>query len=1610
MALLAAPADGREHRLALVVAGSHGHTVEVAELAGLASNQMDSQGFFTLIQTPGKFRQALVTRLGHLKGLVAQALRVLGTSDHEDSLVQVRTWELLSRLSVLMPRVEEPDVSDWAHTRNSLVAVARGNDLAAAGRLLDRLEVLTAQYGPSAAVVDLTILRRDVDSLLEAGKWRHQQGWTAIGHLQEQAAAAVGDGIGAGGAGQALHLDRAGDGAAVVAAARSAAGTIVHGESGTGKSALVLEAVTGAAAADPCEMQAVFLNLRHLPEVSLDLVTALGCPLQALLGELSAPARLLVIDAADAALETRRATFAYLVSAARDSGVNVVAITAAEGWEVVRDLMAAQLGEEIADYRVSGLSNGQLEQITTQFPELGRLAANGRSRELLRRLVVVDLLVRSNMSALPLSDVDAMQQSWAGLVRRHEQRDHGLPDAREQVLLTLAARELSGGPAIELAGRLDAAAVGGLRQDGLLRAWAGNPWQVLPDFAHDEVRRYALARVLLANGDPAAALLAAGAPRWALPAGRLACQALLAQPDHPDNPLHGRLGRVQAAFDGLVAGGHGARWGDVAGEALLTLGDPGPLLTDAWAALRGQDAAGLGRLLRLVDQRHRRDAFIDPVVAEPVVALLLDEAAPWQAGKKIARLLREWLAALVAQDSPEGNLLRVRMRERLAAACAEGQQRLDQEQEAAAAARAARTPEEIEEDRQLEERHRDLLGPVIGRRRHARRHRPPLPCELTDDTILELLALLGPDLGEVGEELLRRVARDEPWQLAPAVEQPLTGRALVGYRRGLLADLTEAYYLDEEEDGSGFHEDGVRDHHWRGPITPLAAWYRGPFMPLFQNDLRGGVAVLNKILNHAALARARTLAGLGNPWAQVPADAAGRFKTELRISGASRIYAGDSHVWTWYRGTGVGPYPCMSALQALERFCDQLIAAGLPLDRIVALLLDGCENLAMAGLVVGLLVRHLDNAGTLLHPYLAEPAVWELEFARVVGESSPLAAGSDELAGPGRRKWTFLQVAAWLVVHADADRVGQLRSVGTQLIAAASQAEPDVGDPGDDDGEGGSRGVSSITLARRWAGALDRDQYHVSTENGSIYIQYAPPEDVQAALQPGNEDLERGREAMRLVWRYVLERRARPETAAPATPEALAADLKTARELLGDPSAASPVGLWDAPAAVAAAALEAHLLRGTSLPADLLEFAVETVLVIAEAVGQADQSGFEESYFEQGADRVAARALPLLLLPAAEALRDACGAEDGVSGKTRVTEAGTRLARASASEVRLYLARGLDPVWEAPCRPAPCHHEAAFGLAVESMRDCVLGGWDTAAQRRRILRVSDPVAGSLARVADDVVLIPRLDAAIRALGAAAARATCVQGQARELLMVLLGAQRRGLLASEHDLDDRGSHALVAARALLSLAAAGDEAPLREHIESYADNGTLLGSLLRALSAAAEETPSAAQTARQAWPGIITQVMGLITAGHHPFSDDYFGQVGLASVIPVAAYDWSFLYREIESAPIAWTDALAWRPAIEAWLEVAAGRAACVDSLIGLVRTLPAAGQAQTGLPWVTALVLADTGAIAGRSPLLSAWLIEIRSPADDAGMLDAWQELVDALVVAGDTRLAPYSE
>jgi hypothetical protein len=82
----------------------------------------------------------------------------------------------------------------------------------------------------------------------------------------------------------------------------------------------------------------------------------------------------------------------------------------------------------------------------------------------------------------------------------------------------------------------------------------------------------------------------------------------------------------------------------------------------------------------------------------------------------------------------------------------------------------------------------------------------------------------------------------------------------------------------------------------------------------------------------------------------------------------------------------------------------------------------------------------------------------------------------------------------------------------------------------------------------------------------------------------------------------------------------------------------------------------------------------------------------------------------------------------------------------------------------------------------------------------------------------------------------------------------------------------------------------------------------------------------------------------------------------------------------------------------------------VDHLIGFLRALGIEDQVRVGLPWVASLVLPDPGRVANHTFLLSSWLIEARQASCDLDLLSVWQRVVDGLVVAGASRLAPYSE
>ena len=732
----------------------------------------------------------------------------------------------------------------------------------------------------------------------------------------------------------------------------------------------------------------------------------------------------------------------------------------------------------------------------------------------------------------------------------------------------------------------------------------------------------------------------------------------------------------------------------------------------------------------------------------------------------------------------------------------------------------------------------------------------------------------------------------------------------------------------------------------------------------------------------------------------------------LEVTGTRGTYVGDDQVWYWYRGTGVGPRPCISALQALERACDRHIKQDIPIADLVAALLEGCENLAMVGLAVGILVRHLEVVDSLLDPYLADPLIWHLEFRRVVRESSMLAASSEGIESPERRRWSLREAAMTLGLDANDERAEELRRIGETLVENARIiiGQEHAADASTGQDEGGDDIDPELAKFIVWASCLDRDKFQVQETPDGLYVQPTPPAEAVKKLQDGNRDFERTSEELRLTARYLYKiKEAHTDSVGP---DELAADIKSARQLLEDPALLGVHHPWDVPVAVAA--LEAHLLRGVDLPDDLLAFAVETILEVSEGAASPQLYDFEESYFEQGADRSAARALPLLLMPVAAHLNAIIDGASGSATFERASVAGLNLAGAIVNEVRLHLARGLDHLWATPCiQEGSCHHEVGWQLATATMRGCALGGWDRNMGMPSVILLNEPFTRSLADIPDDSIQPFRLDAAIRALAPAVTANICVSAAARDLLTHLLHAQRRSLLYHEqndNDMDDRGTHALVTARALLTLAQHGDDAAVYEQIDGYADKSTPLGNLLRALSAAAEETPDRAAAARRIWPSVVRRVLDLNWEGHTPFEGQFYGDMALAALIPNAASEVGYLYRELREQPNVWWDPFALQSEVEEWLGPAIGKATCVDQLVSFLRVLTPEDQACLGIPWAATLVLTNPGNIANRSYLLANWLIETRSAADAVGLAAKWQEIVDALVVEGDTRLAPYSE
>lgn len=649
--------DTESLQVAVATAGWSTQWEQLARVCDIARAHADPGSFQAAMDVDGRWSKPVRKRFSQFLTMVEQAVED-GTSPEE---VLRLAWRLLGRLHVLGFAVQSPDVSDRTAVATSLDGVASAQ--ADGAKIRDRLEVEATRYDPTGAVVDLNLLRRDLHVLLDSAATRSRHAWTVVAEHRKLAVASVRTAIGdesSGGPVEIAFADRREElRGALREAGTPGSALLVSGESGTGKSALTLLTIAELEAADPAGFEAV-VNFRGLPQSSLELRAAFGMSVEDVLAELSAPSRVLVVDAADAALERSSALLSDLVLAAAAAGVGVVAIASDVASGFVREQLERGFGKSISSFTMTPLGDEDISVVSDRIPLLRAVLRDLPANSLLRRPVVLDLLARTGLEPdSSLGEWECLLLVWSKVVRGDGRPGAGSAEAREQTLLAVAASTMQLPEDRRPRAGVDAAAVDALRRDHLLAP--ASPYQDRPEFAHDEVRRYATAILLVRGQIPTEVLGAAGVPRWALSAATLACKGLLKDPGARPARVFVRLLSQFTSF----AATHGSRWADVPVEAVLET----PYAYECLEAAFRDQSVGLvlGDVVRVVRQRHKINALVDPVVSTPLVRILLDQEKPWDVSEESFELLAEWLQALSLADVPAGNELRIRLRSRLLA-------------------------------------------------------------------------------------------------------------------------------------------------------------------------------------------------------------------------------------------------------------------------------------------------------------------------------------------------------------------------------------------------------------------------------------------------------------------------------------------------------------------------------------------------------------------------------------------------------------------------------------------------------------------------------------------------------------------------------------------------------------------------------------------------------------------------------------------------------------------------------------------------------------------------------------------------------------------------------
>ncbi|MBU2073670.1 MAG: hypothetical protein KJ938_04480 [Actinobacteria bacterium] len=1553
--------------LVLAVAGSRQAFGQVATLSVIARSVSNAAAFDAAVNRPGATNSPTRRRLAHLMDLVVAA--AAEDTDLAGFDVDELVWRLLSSLSVRTLRLEGTDTSD----RSSAVAVLQGavvdGTSATAETVLHSLAELVDEYAPSGAQVTGAMLRRRLATYPLKRFRPHERAWAIFERLDDllhqQAQATISAGK------HSVHIQRD---EAVEALRRSMAvcadsggPLVVTGEPDVGKSALSV-AVGDLLRADGSFVAC--MSLRDVRGSVLEFEGQLGgvTLTDLFAGAPTATVRLLVVDGCEAVLEGQESLFTELAASAMKQSIGVVAVTRYDGAKFVeaalqRVAAAVDPSQQVQTHVVQEFTQAERALLAERIPGLVRVHEDAKSNWLLGRPGLVDALLRSGRPIEPdqlLCEADVYVAVWNGLVLRDGTYRPGFspPEEREGAALAVARRRLGAQETTPTS-----AAVRELRSDGVFRADANPALSQGPDFSTDLYRDFALCRLFLSVGWTP--LIENAAPRWTIRAVRLACEARLTNPG--DRTRRQVWDELAEEFNAIAAG-EGVRWREVPVEALLTVGDGREAIGELWDVL--QRGEGLDALLRLASSRYV-GVFGDRFALAPIVEVAFCEGRDLgrpRAGtgdtqqERVQELVLAWLSGM-AHAGAGPDPLRQRVRE-------------------------------------------TILG----------QDRP-----LCDEFAIQALAALGEDLNDAAANWLRKVARERPSSLEEIPESPSSVLALARVDPDLLLELTEAYYIEQpepENDELGWAglrgrrplDDGIRDFRHGNKFgfgPPSAAWYFGPFFRLLNERPLETIAFINRMLDQAAFYRVTDetqILTAGVDWSSYPGAS-----LHLTAKSGPRHYAGDAHVWSWYRGTSVGPYSCMSALLALERFIDHLHNdAEIPLATIVDLLLEDCHNLAIPGLVYGFLTRHLDQVGDLLDPFLADVVVWHLEIGRVTTEGAFTVRDrdADMLAGQDRRRYSPHETVGWMVVNARASgnqgRLDQLAAVGSRLLESAQRnvdAEQAASEPDRAEEALTREGPEQyLAMIGSWAAEFSAENYEASVVDGGVVVQFERPAELEAVLAPGNAQISATQAFMRLRVAYALKN----ETPEAWPVDSIAADFAEARQLMDESSSAMLDWHENPVVAVAAAGLRAHALGLATLKLTDLDWAVDLVLTAAEEPW-IDGFSTSSSLFSMGSDRAAAIAVPLLLLPVFENL-DVDAA--------RLQRALTSLATSVYDEVRTAFAKGTAPVWAANCAASEgtvCTRHEPLWKAIQACLSTVrLGPWDYETQRRQSKPLEGPFEQTLPTVSGDELLVNRLRMPV-VCNHAALSTQCTAARAELLASALWDAHLRALdHAWRGGYDHLGErHHELVARLFIQLAAEGDREALDAHLRLFASNAHALHSLLHGFATAFSYDEQLRTLLTEFWPPVLATVLDEIDAGASLIDDSTsWRDYAISALLPVPQIKSEDLDPDatLSSCRASWASPEAFGGVIDRWLAIGKGEPKCADAVAQFARTAPTNWQATDGLVWLESVLDGRFGALANRTWFVTKWLGELRASAAVVGPpLARYRRIVDGLAAAGDS-------